>query len=138
MLYTVFNSNNVLNQVCDNVLDINEEVKPYLQEAINEMQNNRGVAIAAPQIGILFNWYLDYKGIVYINPKIISRKNKRGKAEQCLSVPGYTAIKDRYEEIILEFTDLNNELKIFNLKGLDAQIAQHEIDHLLGKTININ
>lgn len=135
MLYTIFNSQNVLNKICDDVLNINEEVKPYLQEAVIEMQENKGVAIAAPQIGVLYNWYLDYKGIIYINPMIIARSNLEKKPEQCLSVPGFTAMKERYNKITLQFTDLDNNLKIFNLEGLDAQIAQHEIDHLLGITI---
>lgn len=60
MLYTIFNSQNVLNKICDDVLNINEEVKPYLQEAVMEMQENRGVAIAAPQIGVLYSPVLDY------------------------------------------------------------------------------
>ena len=135
MLYTIFNSEGVLNKVCHDVIDANEEVKPYLQEAVMEMQENKGVAIAAPQIGVLYNWYLDYKGIIYINPIILSRYNLVKKPEQCLSVPGFTAIKERYEKVTLQFTDLNGDLKIFNLEGLDAQIAQHEVDHLLGKTI---
>lgn len=59
MLYTIFNSQNVLNKICDDVLNINEEVKPYLQEAVMEMQENRGVAIAAPQIGVLYSPVLD-------------------------------------------------------------------------------
>lgn len=135
MLYTIFNSKGILDKVCDDVLDVDEEVKPYLQEAVVEMQENRGVAIAAPQIGVLYNWYLDYKGIIYINPIILARSNLVKKPEQCLSVPGFTAMKERYEKVTLQFTDLNGDLKIFNLDGLDAQIAQHEIDHLLGKTI---
>lgn len=136
MLFTVFNSKGILDQVCGEVKDINEEVKPYLQEAVIEMQENRGVAIAAPQIGVLYSWYLDYKGIVYINPLIISRSDLQRKPEQCLSVPGFTAFQDRYENITLQFTDLFGDLKIQNLTGLDAQIAQHEINHLMGKTIN--
>jgi len=135
MLYTIFNSKDILDKICDNVIDVNEEVKLYLQEAATEMQENKGVAIAAPQIGVLYNWYLDYKGIVYINPMIISRSDLVKKPEQCLSVPGFSAIKERYEKVVLQFTDLFGDLKIFNLEGLDAQIAQHEIDHLFGKTI---
>jgi peptide deformylase len=135
MLYTVADSKNLLSSMCSDVSDFDVEVKPFLEEAFRVMSDYGGVAVAAPQIGVLYNWYLDYHGIVYMNPLLISRKEKVRKREQCLSVPNVTVIKDRFEHVTLQFVDLRGDTKIVSMSGLDAQIAQHEIDHLLGKLI---
>lgn len=82
-------------------------------------------------------------GAVMINPKIMSHTtHKHQKSEGCLTYPHSTenAHVGRYYRCTIEYQTLTKERKlslkrILHAKGLAAQIAQHEIDHMEGKYI---
>lgn len=59
--------------------------------------------------------------------------NKKVFVEGCASIRGYTAEVARYEEVNVKYCDENGISKEIDLKGWNARIAQHEIDHLNGK-----
>ena len=53
--------------------------------------------------------------------------------EGCLSLPEQFAEIERPENIVIKYTDDNNQLITKEVNGVEARILQHEIDHLSGK-----
>jgi peptide deformylase len=55
--------------------------------------------------------------------------------EGCLSVPELTIQIERALRVALTYQDVNGDKHILVVSGLDAQIVQHECEHLDGKLI---
>lgn len=53
--------------------------------------------------------------------------------ESCGSVKGYAGDVARFKEVKLDFFDRSGKSRELKLKGWNARIAQHEMDHLDGK-----
>ncbi|MGT2911528.1 peptide deformylase [Streptococcus cameli] len=73
---------------------------------------------------------------IMYNPRIVSHSVQEAAiegGEGCLSVdrevPGYVV---RYARITVEYTDKLNQKHKIKLKGFNAIVVQHEIDHLNG------
>lgn len=49
-----------------------------------------------------------------------------------MSIPDYTANVKRFEQVHVEWTDLNGKKKEKTARGIEAICLQHEIDHLNG------
>ena len=104
--------------------------------------STKGIGLAAPQIGILKRVVIvggeGHSLRMVINPRITSQKGTQISEEGCLSLPWLTTLIDvpRADKIRLRGTDIatGGPIKLF-LRGLDAAVAQHEVDHLDGKLI---
>lgn len=121
-----------------------------MSQALREQDD--GVAIAAPQIGISERIFLisgrffdeslakrrgpapaAWTDHVFINPKIIKKsKDKKSMEEGCLSVRWLYGRVKRASRATVEAYDEHGKKKIVDGSGLLAQIFQHEIDHLDG------
>ena len=127
-----------------NIADVKSE---YFISLANSMlltvtnPENEGVGIAAPQVGIskqlIAVQRIDKEGEpfeFYVNPKIVSFSgDKKTGGEGCLSVPGMKGLVDRYQEIVIEYNDIEDFIiKSDTIEGFTAVIFQHEIDHLNG------
>jgi peptide deformylase len=123
------------------------ELKQIVQDMFETMYENRGVGLAAPQIGlsvslfvINYEWNRDEgkekKGVeeVFINPKIIKAYGKEtGHEEGCLSVPEIHETVLRKDTIDIEYTDLECKKHTeIGVTGMRARVFQHEYDHLQG------
>lgn len=104
--------------------------------------DDRGVGIAAPQVGvsrrIVAVQRFDKEGKpfeIFVNPEITSRSEEtRLGREGCMSIPGKRGEVERAEEITLRYIDGKTfEPREETVKGFTAVIFQHEIDHLYGK-----
>lgn len=73
--------------------------------------------------------------IELINPVIPSRPGSIRHTEGCLSLPGCTAHVERATKVEVGTLDRQGEVLAFELTGLAAIAAQHEIDHLEGKCV---
>ena len=94
------------------------------------------VGLAAPQIGV-------YKRAIVVlmntgfrpmlNPVIFWKdlKSKYNAVEGCLSLDGERETK-RFRRIKVKYTNENGATIIKQFEGYQAQIIQHEIDHLNG------
>ena len=70
---------------------------------------------------------------VYINPKITkSYGEKQPRQEGCLTWPKKKVLAKRYLRIDVEWYDIRGEKQEKELKGWEAQVWQHEQDHLDG------
>lgn len=76
------------------------------------------------------------KGItVMINPVLKSHSSEVTETEEgCLSLVGVRKA-ERYKVITVEYNDMNFRKKVCTLRGFEAQIVQHEMDHFRGVLI---
>ncbi len=125
------------------------ELQALIDDMIETLHEAEGVGLAAPQIGrkiqlAIVETLPDYDEddepiegtrdqYIIINPKVVwtSRKTTEG-IEGCLSIPGYLGEVERYFAIRVTALDRHGRKKRYRLKGWDARIFQHEIDHLNG------
>ncbi|MEN9852589.1 MAG: hypothetical protein RI996_532 [Candidatus Parcubacteria bacterium] len=130
-----------------------EKLKEILKELFELLANEEdGVAIAAPQVGIGYQIFVVSPAIlknksekhrVYINPKITKRsQEKKYMDEGCLSVRWLYGQVLRHTRVTITAYDENGVKFERGATGILAHIFQHETDHLLGtlfidKAINL-
>ena len=117
---------------------ITEGVRDLVRDMKETMLSLNGIGLAAPQVGvnlrvIVMSVSTSPPVQEMINPVITSYSSEDVEIEEgCLSIPGeYLKIK-RPHRIHVKFQDLSGKYKKWNLKGLEARVVQHEIDHLDG------
>ena len=95
-----------------------------------------GVGLAANQVGETKRIIMVDNGPfkhVFINPVITRRYGGTiNSKEGCLSFPGKQALVIRHKQITMEALDFFGKKVAFKLKGLNAIVVQHEVDHLDG------
>lgn len=141
----------VLRKKAVEVREVTSEIKKLIEDMIETMQNNNGIGLAAPQVGvskrvIVVQTESGPKG--FINPKIVKKtKEKEIMEEGCLSFPGlYLKIK-RPKSVEVEAVSLDGKKIRLGKKELLSgspttdryptgvilsRVIQHEIDHLDG------
>tara|TARA_B100001750_G_C15337956_1_gene510756 strand:+ start:228 stop:722 length:495 start_codon:yes stop_codon:yes gene_type:complete len=123
---------------CKSVTVFDKSLKTLADKMLEIMYLNKGVGLAAPQIGIDMNIFVYDAGNganICINPKLISRKNKSVFHEGCLSLPGYYWEITRSDYVKITAQDLDGINKIHEGDELIGRVLQHEIDHLKGKIL---
>lgn len=100
------------------------------------MAREGGVGLAAPQVGISRRIAVAGVGgekFTWINPRVVAVRGGRDwLMEGCLSLPGEDFKIPRWLDITAEWYDVAGDIHVERLKGLLAQVFQHEVDHLLG------
>ena len=124
------------------------EMKALIQDMHETMKAERGIGLAAPQIGInkqiaiiempqeseRYEEVEKTPLIIVINPKLtVLDEQKQGYWEGCLSVPGLRGFVKRPRKIKVEFLDMEMEKQVLTLEGFLATVFQHELDHLFGR-----
>ena len=66
-----------------------------------------------------------------LNPKLLSGKGKYEIEEGCLALAGKRKT-ERFEEIVVEYENLDFQKHRKKYSGYTAQIIQHELDHCRG------
>ena len=70
-----------------------------------------------------------------LNPEIVKKSPKIYKAtEGCLSIPGEREV-ERHDWIEVKYRDIDWRKEKRKFTGFEAEIVQHELDHLEGKLI---
>lgn len=130
--------NEVLKTKCPKVTSFDASLHQLLDEMRQIMVDNKGMGLAANQVGELKRLFImkDVRGSVweFINPVLsvedISGANVR---EGCLSTPGVLDIVNgRHEAVRVDAQDRNGDSFSVILYGIESVCAQHEIDHLDG------
>ena len=95
------------------------------------------VGMAANMIGVnkrILVFTIGTTIIPMINPVILKKEMPYEAEESCLSLEGFrTTI--RYENIEVEYSDVNFNKYKQEFSGFTAQIIQHEVDHFEGVII---
>ena len=117
-----------------------EEFAGLVQDMKDTMEHYHGAGLSAIQVGVplrVFVMKTEKGAEVFVNPAIMDYLVPPvDMVEGCLSVPGVYETVKRCPEVILAALDLEaGEERLWNLEGVEAQCAQHEIEHLDGKTM---
>lgn len=122
---------------CHPVTEFGDVLRAELDIARQLMQAEKGMGLAANQIGILKRWFImkDHKGRVweFVNPEIVEREETCYMPEGCLSAPGVSVQVSRSRTVTVKAQDRNGEEFTIYCEDYEAICIQHEIDHLDGK-----
>lgn len=126
-----------LSTICHEIpsKEIAEAFLPHFKKLVSKVENV-AIGLAAPQTGLSYCliWIKDFGYL--INPKIVSISEEMIPSyESCLSIPNETFTVQRHKKITIVYKDERFKLKRKVFRDRWAIIAQHEIDHLHGKTL---
>ena len=118
------------------------DLLPVLREyLLFIMQRHNGVGIAAPQVGIFKNFVLmetpTGEIVDMVNPDVLQMYgHEREGFEACLSLPpvGNGCPVARLHNLKVEYATSEHPSirEVHDLSGMEAIVAQHELDHLTG------
>ena len=121
------------------ITKITPEVKARARAMFPLMYEERGIGLAAPQIGWnvrLFVMNVTGKPedeVVVVNPVVVEKKGGSWSFEEgCLSLPGIRGKVERERAVVIEGTDLEGKKLRFELTELPGRCMLHEYDHLDG------
>lgn len=129
----------------EKVTEINQEILDIVQDLKDTLTRQRGIGLAAPQIGINKQIFIadlssmsDRKyaacKVIFINPEIISvSKACETENEGCLSFPDLRGNVERPFKVKMRGLIPSGATRTIEATGLYARCLQHEFDHLHGK-----
>ncbi|OFW82793.1 MAG: peptide deformylase [Alphaproteobacteria bacterium GWF2_58_20] len=124
------------------VARVDARVRQLLDDMLETMYADRGIGLAAPQVGIserlvvIDTAHEDEPAtpLFLVNPEILWRSPETTICnEGCLSLPEYFADITRAEQVRVRYTDRDDKTQDITADGMLAICLQHEIDHLEGK-----
>jgi len=145
----------VLRRKSVEVEEITPELRGFARQMIATMHKDRGIGLAAPQVGRNIRLIAVYTRnddntprpdaspgerflepqmpVVLVNPTVAPCTQTASVYEEgCLSVPGIHADVIRPTDVILDAATLDGERFRIECGGLLARCLQHEVDHLDG------
>ena len=106
----------------------------FLNQPSEPANEEECVGMAANMIGVRKNIiavHMGFMNVLMYNPKIIKKSGAYETEEGCLSLAGVRKCM-RYQEIEVQYQDVNFKQQRQTYSGWIAQIIQHEIDHCRG------
>jgi peptide deformylase len=133
----VYYPHDILRQTTQPVDSISSELKDFLKEMVQIMDKNRGVGLAAPQVGNSQRFFVaklqNEEPIFFINPEVLYTSLEKNIYEEgCLSLPGVWAEVKRPAAITIQALNLKGKVFRLEADGFLARVIQHELDHLNG------
>ncbi|MDA1127284.1 MAG: peptide deformylase [Chloroflexi bacterium] len=127
----------ILRKQAKKVAKVTPQLKKLVENMVETMRDQRGVGLAANQVGSLQKVAVIQtpdmeEPMVLINPEIMKAEGERQVVEGCLSVPGYRGTVNRSEKVRAKAMGLDGKIYRVNAEELLAQALEHEIDHLNG------
>jgi peptide deformylase len=135
-----------LHQKAESVGQFDEDLRRLTEDMLETMYADKGVGLAAPQIGLSKRIIVidpdqhDENGAVrrgsplaLINPEIIQKSEEKIIfCEGCLSLPGQSADVERHQTVKVRYQDVTGKSLEIEASDYKAVVLQHEIDHLDG------
>ena len=126
----------VLRGKAEPIVRITRKHQLLAEDMIRIMKQAYGVGLAAPQVGVLSRIFVmapeGMKPVALFNPVITKSEGEQIGQEGCLSIPGLYGDVVRAQYVEVEAYDRKGRSFTYELEGLPARVAQHEIDHLDG------
>ncbi|MFW5829090.1 MAG: peptide deformylase [Planctomycetota bacterium] len=135
----------LLRRPCTAVTEFDDALADCCQRMLAHMYQERGVGLAAPQVGISKRFFVTDHLVqdgepgeprVWINPRVEDGSGASVFEEGCLSVPGIYAKVTRYGSYDLVWQDVTGteHRRCFHPGEGDflGTVCQHELDHLDG------
>lgn len=147
MILPIITYNNPLLKNKSKKINYVQNIKKYktlINSMFETMYNASGVGLSAPQVGLNIKIFImdsssnkkydyDSQKYIFINPIIINKFGENTTCiEGCLSIPGISENITRKSEIVIQYTNLNNDLITKKFTGFKSTIIQHEYDHIQG------
>jgi peptide deformylase len=120
------------------VVKVTNAERKILADMAETMYINKGVGLAATQVGIDKQLAVIDVGnglVKLINPTIVKREGLEIQEEGCLSIPSVAVNVKRAQKVVLDFLTEDGEIFRLTADGLFARAIQHELDHLCGRLI---
>ena|SRR5262245_52669300 len=122
------------------VEEFDQDLRRLVDRMSQLMVDASGVGLAATQVGVLQRLFVfapDADRILtLVNPEIVSRSDEtETEDEGCLSMQGVTVSVERPTTVRVEGRNERGKKVAYDLQGMAARIAQHELDHLDGTLI---
>jgi peptide deformylase len=118
-----------------------DDLRRLTERMASLMEDANGVGLAATQAGVVRRVFVfrreeQDEPIVAVNPRIVDPSEERlTDDEGCLSLQRVLVPVERHCSLTLEAQDVTGGPLRLQLKGLDARVVQHEVDHLDGVLI---
>ena len=121
------------------------DLEKFEHEMIQFMHDEKGIGLAANQIGITKRFFAIghntfdtfQKSAIIWNPLIKKQSEETiFDVEGCLSFPGIFIKVERPKQIEVQYETTQGETKTARLDGMESKCFQHELDHLEGITFN--
>jgi peptide deformylase len=132
----------ILRRACNPVVEGQFEIEDTVRHLVARLQGSSGIGLAANQIGFLHRIFVmnpekDGNVVVIANPVMVQGYDLKEKMEGCLSFPGIYDRVPRFDKIDVRFDVIDPKTLHFTpaadtLKGINAQVFQHETEHLSG------
>jgi peptide deformylase len=132
--------------VCTDIsaADITEDHIDLTKRMLRLLSDVDGLGLAAPQVGVnkkfFVFWDEQVQPRVRYNPQYFRDGSPSGWHEKCLTYGPQAYLVKRFKAIRAIWYEFDSESKTLlkrtgRLAGQDAQVFQHETDHINGKTI---
>ncbi|NOY25805.1 MAG: peptide deformylase [Oligoflexia bacterium] len=126
--------------------ELGQDLAAQLSNMAETMYAAPGVGLAAPQVGDLRCIVVADPGAgeedegltLYqmVNPKIVEASHEMTETEeQCLSVPDITVKVTRHLTVVVAWIDALGQPQRELFEDWSSIVIQHELDHLIGKTL---
>jgi peptide deformylase len=125
------------------ITEITPEIKQLAYDMIETMDANKGVGLAAIQVGKPLRMFVIRPEIenegevvlgeakVFINPILLNPSQEREiLSEGCLSIPGLHVEVERPKNIHIKALNLDGKQILLEFNGFSAREIMHENDHL--------
>ena len=133
----------ILRRRADPLPGVDENVRRKIREMFDLMYQEKGVGLAAPQVGWSVRLFVvntlgesDHSGEkVYINPEVslpAGPLEEESDEEGCLSIPGVRGKVARHRRLKVKALDAEGNSFEEEIEDLPARAFQHELDHLDG------
>lgn len=118
------------------VIDFDERLSTLLDDMRDTMVTEKGVGIAAVQVGVLRRvCIVSEDGLTFyefINPVVIKSKGKQISYEGCLSIPNQNGDVQRPKSMTIRAYGRDGVPFELEVSGYLAVICSHEFDHMDG------
>tara|TARA_B100001971_G_C17773589_1_gene326161 strand:- start:40 stop:558 length:519 start_codon:yes stop_codon:yes gene_type:complete len=140
----------ILNEVCsvwtkDDSINGYDDIEQFENDMIKFMLENKGMGLAASQIGITKRFFAIgsetfdkfKKSAIIWNPRFITQSEEKVIDEEgCLSFKGMWINVERPKVIEVEYETTKGTKETTRLDNMESKCFQHEYDHLEGITFN--
>ena len=122
-----------------------DDKEKFESDMVKLMLNERGMGLAANQIGITKRFFAIghdsfdtfQKHAIIWNPQVInSSEEKVIDVEGCLSFKNVFVKVERPKVIEVQYETTQGKTRFAKLNGMESKCFQHELDHLDGITFN--
>ena len=129
----------------DDRIDGYDDIEQFERDMIRLMLDERGMGLAANQIGITKRFFAIghesfdtfQKHAIIWNPQVInSSEEKVIDVEGCLSFRDIFVKVERPKTVEVQYETTQGKTRFARLDGMESKCFQHELDHLEGVTFN--